>query len=103
MPSITTSNLKEKLNSRLKPKLCCPEVVAVTLHVFPVCMNKACGKLIVVIQDEATTTCLQCNTTTKVSKCHCVFHCIVSLEEYPLNLPLEVLQMFFGERCHKNV
>ena len=42
---------------------------------FPRLYKKACGKLVVVIPDEATTTCLQCNTTMELSKCYCVFHC----------------------------
>ena len=63
------NELDKKLNNRLHLNLCFPEVVAVTLDVFPGCTNKACCKLVAVIPDEATTSCLQCNTIMKVSKC----------------------------------
>ena len=69
------------MNSRLHKNLGCLQVVALTLDAFPGCTNKACGEIVVVIPDEATTTCLQCDTTMKVSKCPCAFHCIASLEE----------------------
>ena len=72
-------------------------------------MNKAFGELVLVIPDATTTPFLQCNTTVKVSKCHCVFHCTVLFEqcENSLNLPLEVLQMFLGKdvirMCNENL
>lgn len=59
--------LDKKLNSWLQPRLCCPDVVEVTLDVFTCCANKTCGKIVEVITDETTAICLQCNTSMKLS------------------------------------
>ena len=96
MSSTTTSNLTKKLNSWLHPKLCCLDAFAVTHVIFPDCSNNVYGKLVVVIADEATTTCSQRNTTAKVSKYPCVFHCTLSFEEYehPLKYRLKLYKCF---------
>ena len=88
--------LKKQLKNRLHPKICCPEVVSVTLDVFPGCTNIACERPVVTIPDQSSTLCPQCNTTMKVSKCPCIFHRMLTFEdmEKPLNLPLEVLQSY---------
>ena len=95
----TYMELNKQLKNRLHPKICCPKVVPVTLDVFPGCTNIACGRPVVVIPDQPSTSCQQCNTTMKVSKCPCIFHCTLTFEdmEKPLNLPLEVLQSYLQQ------
>ena len=91
--------LNKQLKNCLHPKICCPEVVSVTLDVFPGCTNIPCGRPVAVIPDQPSTACQQCNTTMKVSQCPCVFHCTLTFEdmEKPLNLPLEVLQSYLQQ------
>ena len=95
----TYMELNKQLKNCLHPKICCPEVVSVTLYVFPGCKNIACGRPVVVIPDEPSTSCQQCNTTMKVSKCSCIFHCTSTFEdmEKPLNLPPEALQSYLRQ------
>ena len=92
----TYMELNKQLKNHLHPKICCPEVVSVTLDVFPGCTNIACGRPVVAIPDQPSTSCQQGNTTMRVSKCPCIFHYTLTFEdmEKTLNLPLEVLKLF---------
>ena len=92
----TYMELNKQLKNHLHPKICCPEVVSVTLDVFPGCKNIACGRPVVAIPDQPSTSCQQGNTTMRVSKCPCIFHYTLTFEdmEKTLNLPLEVLKLF---------
>ena len=91
--------LNKQSKNSLQPKICCPEVVSVTLDVFPGCTNIACGRPFAVIPDQLSIACQQCNTTMKVSQCPCIFHCTLTFEdmEKPLNLPIEVLQSYLQQ------
>ena len=53
----------------------------------------------VVIPDQSSTSCQQCNTTMKVTKCRFIFHCTLTFENMKkrLNLPLEVLQSYLQQ------
>ena len=95
----TYVELNKQLKNRLHPKICCHEVVSVTLDVFPGCTNIACGRPVVVTPDQSFNSCQQCNTTVKVSKCACIFHCTLTFEdtEKPLNLSLEVVQSYLEQ------
>ena len=95
--------LKKQLKNRLHPKICCPEVVSVTLDVFPGCTNIVYGRPVVAVSDQPSTSCEQCNTTMKVSKCPCIFHCTLTFEdmEMSLNLSLEVLQSYLQQDAIK--
>ena len=75
------------------------EMVSVSLDVFPGCTNIAWGRLVVAIPDQPSTSCQRCNTTMKVSKSQCIFHCRLNFEdmEQPLKLPLEVLQSYLQQ------
>ena len=90
----TYMELNKQLKNRQHPKICCPEVVSVTLDVFPGCTNIMYGRPVVAIPDQPSTLYQQCNTTMKVSKCPCIFHYTLTFQgmKKPLNLPLEVLQ-----------
>ena len=93
----TCMELNKQLKNCLQPKICYSEVVSVTLDVFPGCTNIACGRpVVVIIPNQPSTSCQHCNTTMKVSKCPCIFHCTITFEdmEKPLNLPLDVLQSY---------
>ena len=59
----TYVELNKQLKNHLHPKICCPEVVSVTLDVFPGCTNIACGRPVVAIPDQPSTSCQQGNTT----------------------------------------
>ena len=92
--------LNKQLKNCLHSIIYCPEVVSVTLDVFPGCTNIACGRpVVVIIPNQPSTSCQHCNTTMKVSKCPCIFHCTITFEdmEKPLNLPLEVLQSYLQQ------
>ena len=98
--AITTyMELNKQLKNRLHPKIFCPEVVSVILDVSPGGTNIACGRPVVVIPDQPSTSCQQCDTTMKVSKCSCIFHCTLTFEDIkkPLNLQLEVLQSYLQQ------
>ena len=94
---------KEKVDS-YESRKSLSEVFAVTLDLFPGCTNKACGKLVLVIPDEAATIFLKCNTTMKVSKCPCVFH-FPQILWAPTSIEFTAWSFanFFSKRCHKNV
>ena len=66
----TYMELNKQLKNRLHPKTCCSEVVSVTLDVFPSCTNIACRRPVVVIPDQPSPLCQQCNTAMKVN----IFH-----------------------------
>ena len=102
MQSLPIRNWTSNLN-RLHPKICCPEVVSVTLNVFPGCTNIACGRPVVVISDQPSTSCQQCNTAVKVSKCPCIFYCTLTFEvmEKPLTIPLKLLNQYLIKFCSK--
>ena len=51
----TYMELNKQLKNRLHPNTCCPEVVSVTLDVFPGCTNIACRRPVVVIPDQPST------------------------------------------------
>ena len=89
-------DLSKQLKNCLHPKICCSEVVSVTLDVLPGCKNIRCGRPVVAIPDHPSTSCQKYKTTMKVSKYPCTFHCTLTLKgiEIPLNLPLEVLQSY---------
>ena len=95
----TYMELNNQLKSCLHPKICSSEVVSVTLDVFPGCTNIACGSPVVVIPDQPSTLCQQCNTAMKVSKFPCILDCVLTFEdmEKPLSLPLEVLQGYLQQ------
>ena len=90
--------LNKQLRNRLHPKICCPEVVSVTLDVFPGCINIACGRPVVAILDQPSTSCQQCNTTINVRKCPCIFHCTLAFEdmEKPLNYRLKFYKAIYN-------
>ena len=95
----TYMELNKQLKNCLHPKICCPEVVSVILDVFPGYTNIACRRPVVVIPDQPSTSCKQFNTTMKVSKCLCIFHCTLTFEdmEQPSNLPLEDIQSYLQQ------
>ena len=66
---------------------------------FQVAQNIACGRPVVVIPDQPSTSCQQSNKTMKLSKCPCIFHCTLTFEdmEKPLNLSLDVLQCYLQQ------
>ena len=99
----TYMKLNKQLKNRLQPKICCPEVVSVTLDVFPGCTNIVYGRPVVAVSDQPSTSCEECNTTMKVSKCPCIFHCTLTFEdmEMSLNLSLEVLQSYLQQDAIK--
>lgn len=49
----------KELRNRSHPKLCCPELAAVTLNLFPGCSSKNCLKPVVIVQCELALTYLQ--------------------------------------------
>ena len=55
----THMELKKQLKNSLHPKICCPEVVSVTLDVFAGCTNIACGRPVFVIPHQPSTSCQQ--------------------------------------------
>ena len=65
----TYMDLNKQLKNCLHPKICCSEVVSVTLDVFPGCINIGCGRPVVAIRDHPSTSCQKWKTTMKVSKC----------------------------------
>ena len=91
-------NLKQ-LRDRLNPKLCCPEVSAVTVELISGCNNKNCLQPVVVIQGEPTITCMNCNSMMKIDKLLSVFQCTITFDDHekPLTVPLDVLQNFYKE------
>ena len=95
----TYMELNKQLKNCLHPKTCCPEVVSVTLDVFSGCTNIACRRPVVVIPDQPSTLCQQCNTAMKMSKFPCILDCVLTFEdmEKPLSLPLEVLQGYLQQ------
>ena len=76
----TCMELNKQLKNCLRPNICCPEGVSVTLNVFPGYTNIAYGRPVTVIPDPPSTLCQQCNTTMKVNKCLCIFHCTLTFQ-----------------------
>ena len=76
----TYMELNKQLKNPPRLKICYPEVVSVTLDVFPGCTNIACGRPVVVIPDQPSISCQKCNTMMKVSKCPYIFHCTLTFE-----------------------
>ena len=95
----TYMELNKQLKNCLHPKICCPEVVPVTLDVFLGCTNIACKRPVVVFPDQPSPSWQQYSTTMKVSKCSCLFHCSLTFEdmEKPLNLAPEVLKIYLKQ------
>ena len=91
----TYMELNKQHKNRLHPKICCPEVISVTLNVFPGCTNIACGRPVLVIPDQPSTSCQLCHTTVKVSKCPCISHC--KRHGKAANLPLKVLRSYLQQ------
>ena len=94
---------KEKVDS-YESRKSLSEVFAVTLDLFPGCTKKACGKLVLIIPDEAARIFLKCNTTIKVSRYPCVFHFPQILwASTSTEFTAWSFANFFSKRCHKNV
>ena len=95
----TYMEFNKQLKNCLNLKICCPEVIPVTLDVFPGCANIVCGRPVVVCPDQLSTSWQQYSTTMKVSKSPCIFHCSLTFKDMEklLNLTPEVLKIYLKQ------
>ena len=47
--------------AKITPTLCCPDILSVSLKIFPPCSNPTCNKKLVIIVGEKIITCGSCN------------------------------------------
>ena len=66
--------------AKLISTLCCPEIIAADLQIYPVCTNKLCSKKVMAVPGEPLSTCESCGKTMMISKCKCGFNCNIDVQ-----------------------
>ena len=87
----------QEIKKMVNPKLSCPQLLNIELDVFPGCTKKQCNKPLNLLPGERIVAYHHCRRPMCADKCSCVFHCVMSLEDKMLTLPIEVVSAFLKE------